>query len=120
MTVYLRYEDAYPPCGVLPSSEQDGWSLGYIGQPWPGPWPKRCGDLFVVEPGGWQAGISWESTGPDFLEILGPSRSRWGVFQVKFPFPVMGEDDLVRNFHEILPRLRRHRAALTCRREDLP
>ena len=101
---------AYDPSGVIPKSECDGWLLGYIASPWPGPWPKRNGDLFVVDPQGWQAGIAWESEGPDFQMIIGPSDSRWGVYQVKFPHPVMAEEDLIRNFHAVLPLLKRQRS----------
>lgn len=97
---------------LIAASELDGWKLGYIGIPWPGPWPKRSGDLFVADPDGWQAGIAWESAGPEILQITGPTRGRWGVFQVRFPFPVMSEADLVLNFHAVLPSLRKQRAAV--------
>lgn len=86
--------------------------LGYVGTPWPGPWPKLSGDLFVVDPEGWQAGIAWESNGPDIEAIVGASDERWGVFQVRFPVPVMSEDDLIANFHLVLPLLKRERARL--------
>jgi hypothetical protein len=76
--------DTYNPDNIIASSERDGWSLGYIGIPWPGPWPKNSGDLFVVDPEGWQAGIAWQSQGPDLEKLDGPCASRWGVFQVGF------------------------------------
>ena len=98
--------------GLIESSTKDGWSLGYIASPWPGPWPKSCGDLFVQAPDGTQAGIAWESDGPKIERISGPSESSWGVYQVQFPIPVFGEADLVRNFHEVLPLLQEaHRTA---------
>lgn len=100
---------------LIGPSELDGWKLGYIGIPWPGPWPKRNGDLFVVDPDGWQAGIAWEDTGPEILQISGPTQGRWGVFQLRFPFPVMCEADLVRNFHAVLPSLKAQRAAVAGR-----
>ena len=78
--------DTYHPANVIRGSERDGWSLGYIGSPWPGPWPKMNGDLFVADPDGWQAGIAWESGGPDVLVIAGPSEGRWGAFQMRFHF----------------------------------
>ena len=105
----MRTSDIYSPDNAILHSEREGWILGYIGIPWPGPWPKRNGDLFVADPSGWQAGIAWESHGPDILTIAGPSGSRWGVFQVRFPIPVRSEDDLVGNFHHILPLLKRER-----------
>jgi hypothetical protein len=95
----------YDKRGLIDSSTRDGWTLGYIASPWPGPWPKTCGDLFVQAPNGTQAGIAWESKGPAIEIISGPSESRWGVFQVLFSIPVYGEADLVRNFHLTLPLL---------------
>lgn len=86
--------------------------LGYIGIPWPGPWPKLNGDLFVVDPEGWQAGIAWESEGPDIEAVADQSDDCWGVFQVRFPLPVMSENDLITNFHLILPLLKKERARL--------
>jgi hypothetical protein len=95
----------YDPRGLIDSSSKDGWTLGYIASPWPGPWPKTCGDLFVQAPDGSQAGIAWESKGPDMALISGPSDLRWGVFQILFPIPVFSEADLIRNFHAVLPLL---------------
>jgi hypothetical protein len=101
--------DTYNAANVIARSERDGWKLGYIGIPWPGPWPKLAGDLFVTDPEGRQAGLAWESTGPDMIVLSGPTRGRWGVLQVRFPISVMSEDDLIRNFHAILPFLQRER-----------
>jgi hypothetical protein len=102
----------YNPQNVIASSERDGWLLGYVGIPWPGPWPKMSGDLFVADPDGWQAGLAWESHGPEIAQIAGPSKGRWGVFQVQFRLPVMSENDLVRNFHLVLPLLKAQREYL--------
>ncbi len=92
---------------LIVESEIDGWRLGLVGIPWTGPWPKLNGDLFVIAPNGEQAGIAWESGGPEMLRISGPSEGRWGVFHLRFPLPVVGHDDLIRNFHAVLPRLQR-------------
>lgn len=102
----LTSETVYNLDNVLLDSERDGWRLGLIGIRWPGPWPKLNGDLFVVSPEGWPAGLAWESIGPDIRRISGPSEGRWGVYQVRFPIPVLSHADLVRNFHEILPLLK--------------
>jgi hypothetical protein len=99
-------ESTYNPANIIAASERDGWVLGYIGIPWPGPWPKKSGDMFVVDPEGWQAGLAWESRGPEIAKIDGPSGGRWGVFQVLFPLPVVSEQDLVKNFHLVLPLLK--------------
>ena len=96
----------YDPASVLPESERDGWRVGLIGIPWAGPWPKTCGDLFVEAPNGEQAGLAWECEGPAIKQFLEPDGFRWGVFQVRFSIPVMETQDLVRNFHQILPLLK--------------
>ncbi|MBQ0935251.1 hypothetical protein [Ideonella paludis] len=102
----------YDNSKLIAASESEGWMLGYIGIPRPGPWPKLSGDLFVVDPDGRQAGISWEVSGPDIETISTPSPGRWGVYQVRFPFQVMSEQDLIRNFHAVLPLLKQQRAAI--------
>lgn len=112
--------ETYNPSNTIERSERDGWLLGYIGIPWPGPWPKRNGDLFVMDPGGWQAGIAWESSGPDIKQIQGPCSDRWGVFQVKFPVTVMCEEDLIQNFHLVLPLLKGQREMVGPREQMTP
>ncbi|MDO9437641.1 hypothetical protein [Hydrogenophaga sp.] len=107
---FVKQNDTYNANNAIRRSEKDGWMLGYIGISWPGPWPKLNGDLFVADADGWQAGIAWESKGPDIESIAGPSDERWGVFQVRFPLPVMSENDLIANFHLVLPLLKRERA----------
>ena len=102
--------ETYDAGKLIAESERDDWRLGYVGMPWPGPWPKRNGDLFVADPSGWQAGIAWESKGPDLLVISGVCPGRWGVFQVRFDTPVMSEQDLILNFHRVLPLLQKERS----------
>ncbi|RZL35203.1 MAG: hypothetical protein EOP35_15170 [Rubrivivax sp.] len=113
----MEKASSYDSDKLIAASERDGWMLGYIGIPWLGPWPKRNGDLFVVDSAGWQAGIAWEDSGPEILQISGPTPGRWGVFQLRFPFPVMSEADLVRNFHAVLSSLKVQRAAVDVGRE---
>ena len=100
---------AYNNSNLIAGSERDGWLLGYVGVPWRGPWPKLCGDLFVVDPDGGQAGVAWESVGPAIQQLLGPAQERWGVFRVLFSIPVMSEQDLIANFHLALPLLKEER-----------
>lgn len=104
--------DVYDAKNTIPHSDVDGWTLGYIGIPWPGPWPKLNGDLFATDPTGWQVGLAWERKGPALIAIDGPNEGRWGVFQVCFPLPVMSEGDLIENFRLVLPLLKRERARL--------
>jgi hypothetical protein len=106
----MRHASTYNEGNTIVRSERDGWTLGYIGVPWPGPWPKMNGDLFVSDPNGWQAGIAWESSGPEILKVSGESEGRWGVFQVRFPAEVLSEEDLIKNFHLVLPLLKKQRA----------
>lgn len=103
-------QEVYDKAKIIVGSERGGWHLGLIGSPWHGPWPKANGDLFVVSPDGGQAGLAWESEGPAIKMLLGPDGTRWGVFQVKFPIAVIRMEDLVLNFHEILPLLKEHHA----------
>lgn len=42
--------------------------------------------------------------------ICAPSPGRWGVYQVRYPHVVMCEDDLIVNFHAVLPLLKQVRA----------
>ncbi len=112
MSTSNRSANTYNDQNIIPGSVVDGWSLGYIGIPWPGPWPKKHGDLFVTDPNGWQAGIAWESSGPEVVQISGSNGERWGVFQVHFPIPVMCEEDLIKNFHTVLPLLKKQRASV--------
>jgi hypothetical protein len=109
--------ETYNSDNTIARSERDGWLLGYVGVPWPGPWPKRNGDVFVADPGGWQAGVAWESSGPDIKKIQGPCASRWGVFQVRFPVVVRSEDDLIQNFHLVLSLLKEQRKMVGSRSE---
>jgi hypothetical protein len=108
----MRRDNTYNERNIIANSARDGWTLGYIGIPWLGPWPKKNGDLFVTDPDGWQAGIAWESSGPAILDISGASVGRWGVFQVRFPVAVMSEDDLIKNFYIVLPLLKKRRASV--------
>lgn len=45
---------------------------------------------------------------PPIRELMGPSQGRWGVLQVLFPIPVMGKNDIARNFDVVLPLLTQH------------
>jgi hypothetical protein len=90
---------------VLPESERDGWRLALRGEP-RGPWPKLCGDVCAFAPDESQVDIAWESDGPAIVQVMGSRAESWGVFQIRFPIPVMCKQDLVRNFHEVLPLLK--------------
>jgi hypothetical protein len=88
-----------------PLVELEGWSLFLRGPP-RGPWPKLCGDIYAIAPDGLEVALAWESKGPPLSELSGPSPGRHAVLQVLFPIPVMCENDIARNFREILPVLK--------------
>jgi len=96
---------------VVPESMTDGWVYGAI-TAYDCDEPQTEGDGFVIAPDGSRAGIAWATDTPDFYEILPPDHERWGVYGVRFPRPVSGVEDLVRNFREVLPRLKGQHARL--------
>lgn len=114
----MHAESTYDEAKVIAGSELDGWTLGYVGIAWPGPWPKLGGDLFVTDPIGGQAGLAWESSGPSIAVIGAACERRWGVFQVRFPLPVMSERDLIRNFHLVLPLVKQQRTMVKLANPD--
>jgi hypothetical protein len=93
-----------------PLAERDAWRLFLRGEP-VGPWPRQSGDVYVLAPDGSEVALAWESRGPPIRELVGPSQGRWGVLQVLFPIPVMGKNDIARNFDVVLPLLKQHYAA---------
>ena len=69
--------------------------------------PCDEGDAFVVAPDGSRAGIVWEvSKNYDFNEILPFEVARWGVWDVKFPFPMTSRENAKKNLVAILPDLK--------------
>lgn len=65
-----------------------------------------------VAPDGRRAGIVWATDTSGLHEISPPSDDRRGVYGVRFPRPVSCVDDLVANFHAVLPHLQRRYAEL--------
>ena len=106
----MPHQEIPPPSERLPLVESDGWRLFLRGAP-RGPWPKLCGDVFVIAPDGLEVALAWESKGPPLVELSGPSVGRHAVLQVLFPIPVLCEQDIARNFLEVLPALKQWYAA---------
>jgi hypothetical protein len=48
----------------------------------------------------------WRMKGPVTEVVFPPEPGRRGVYQFVFEHPVRSDDDLIRNLHEILPRLK--------------
>jgi hypothetical protein len=91
---------------IVPETETDGWYYGAITEFLD---PDGCqeGDAYVVAPDGTRAGLVWEVGYDGFDEVCAPSRDRWGVYAVGFVRPVKTMEDLIFDFRQILPDLKR-------------
>ena len=87
---------------VIPETYIDGWVLGEV-TPYLG---EESGDGFVVAPDGTQASLIWELGEGDLTEIMPGTPERWGVYAVSFPKLMSTLENLVQNFHEVLPALK--------------
>lgn len=96
---------AYYGFPLLPNSEKDGFVFGAITRSRIGG-SASWGDAYVVAPDGSRAGIVWVTEGPVTEVVIPPEPRRWGVYQFRFEQPVESDDDLIRNLHAILPRLK--------------
>lgn len=96
---------------IVPESETEGWFYGAMTEFLE---PDGCtdGDAFVVAPDGTRAGLVWEVGCDGFDEICKPDAERWGVYGVGFSRPIKTMDDLIFNFRQILPILKRKHAEL--------
>ena len=69
--------------------------------------PCNEGDAFVVAPDGSRAGIVWEiSKNYGFTQVVPFQAIRWGVWDVKFPFPMTSHDNAKKNLAAMLPDLK--------------
>jgi hypothetical protein len=96
----------YHGFNLVDETRTDGWCFGAItefedeeGCDW--------GDGFVVAPDGRRAGIVWEVGEGDIQIVAPPNETRWGVYAVWFPRTVRTVDDLVFNFRQVLPGLKK-------------
>jgi len=87
---------------LLPGSQKDGFVFGVITEPKGAAW----GDAYVVAPDGSRAGIVWSLQGPAEVVVAPADAGRWGVYQFRFEPPVDSDEDLIRNFHSVLHRLK--------------
>lgn len=104
---YPQGHDFYGP--FVEETLTDGWCYGSITEFIDSDRDEGCvsGDGFVVAPDGCYCGLVWSVDFPEPFEILrGPSREKcWAVLEVKFLKTVYSVQDLVDNFHSILPLL---------------
>ena len=96
---------------IVPESETDGWYYGAITQ-----FIElngcKYGDGYVVAPDGTRAGLVWEVGYKGFQEICKPTPDRWGVYAVGFNRSIKTNEDLVFNFRQLLPELKRKHAEI--------
>ena len=90
---------------VIPETCTEGWCLGSITE-FEDPAGCTSGDAFVIAPDGSRAGLVWEVGDDPLQEILAPDPERWGVYAIWFPMPTRTIEDLVHNFHFVLPQLK--------------
>ena len=65
------------------------------------------GDAFVIAPDDSRAGLVWEvSDGASIAMIQAETDDRWGVWAVRFPFPMTTRENARRNLAAIVPLLR--------------
>jgi len=102
---------AYHGFPLLEGSECEGFTFGVITSPDAASTLEEAvswGDAYVVAPDGSRAGIVWYASGEPEPVVLPPSEGRWGVYAFRFSYPVRNRHDLIRNLHEVLPRLREY------------
>lgn len=91
---------------ILEDVEVDGFKLGMISD-WESDPTMRDGDAFVVAPDNSRCGLNWYiSDEPIFREVLAMQRSRWGVWDVGFPYELTSRESARLNLQVILPRLK--------------
>jgi len=91
---------------LVEETRTEGWCFGAITE-FEDSSGCESGDGFVVAPDGSRAGIVWEVGEGEMEEIGPPEPDRWGVYAVWFPRATRTVDDLVFNFHHVLPALKR-------------
>jgi len=89
---------------LIEETRNEGWCYGAITE-FTDPEGFDHGDGFVEAPDGTRAGLVWEVGNGEVTEIIPPEKGRWGVYAIWFPRRVKGIDDLISNFHHVLPQL---------------
>ena len=68
---------------------------------------SREGDAFVVAPDNSRGGLVWEvSDEEQIAEICPPTKDRWGVWAVSFPFEMTSRENAKLNLQALLPQLK--------------
>jgi hypothetical protein len=97
---------------LIPETLTDGWLLGAI-TAFEDPNGCEYGDAFVQAPDGSRAGLVWEVGSGKLEQILPPDSTRWGVWAVWFRKPVHSVNDIIANFRDVLPELKKKHAEVS-------
>lgn len=95
---------------ILDDVEVDGFKLGMICG-FGGDWSNgdgMDGDAFVVAPDNSRCGLVWDvgSNNDPFEEVCVPDPNRWGVWGVRFEWPMTSRENARKNLNAVLPELR--------------
>lgn len=106
-------EKVYTGFPLIQETETDGFIFGAISDFLEPDSEEGCttGDGYVQAPDGSRAGIVWQiyPNGEKRFTILSESdEKRWGVFNIGFPKPIKTLDDLIDNFKQVLPLIKKH------------
>lgn len=104
-------DKVYTGFPLIPETEtKDSWVYGAITDFLEPDSKDGCttGDGYVQTSWGRRAGLVWDTNGKDGLDTISePEEGRWGVYGVKFSKPIKSLDDLVKNFNEVVPLLKK-------------
>jgi hypothetical protein len=94
---------------ILDDVVVDGFTLGLITSLEEG--GATEGDAFIIAPDNSRAGLVWSipkspEDRPKLDQLCPLEESRWGVWELLFPFPMANCDDARRNLQAVLPMLK--------------
>ena len=96
---------AYHGFPILDGLEVDGWRLGLITDSIGT--DDNFGDAYLIAPDGRRAGVVWQVAQPSsFIELIGPERTRFGVFEVAVANGPTSLAGARRFISEVLPPIR--------------
>lgn len=94
---------------LIQETEKDGYIYGAITDFLEPDTADGCtfGDGFIQAPDGTRAGLIWEIAEQPYVAVnIPPEEDRWGVYNIGFNRSISSIEDLVENFHTILPLLK--------------
>lgn len=105
-------EQVYTGFPLIPETETDGYIFGAITDFLEPDSEEGCttGDGYVQAPDGSRAGLVWQiypKGEKRFTVLAEPDEKRWGVYNIGFPKPIKTLNDLVYNFKQLLPLIKK-------------